>query len=469
MADQLTNDNVIQSSSYYVGSLLDQLVQGNVYQNSSQACVVDFTPPVFAGIVSANVASKGQIRTTWLAGTDVNLPVRYEIYIKELTSTGLFSTSNIVAITDKLQYDIFTMPDGSYLNNGSTYYVGVRAIDGVGNRDNNVLNISVISTGINLVADVYDVNASWSRDSSNNFSLTMWVNKNGQLADQSNSILNTAKYVIYDHLGNLVGMSENNIPASLNGQFHSTPIPSLIEFENTHYLIKATVSIDGADRVKYTPIELRELPYDIGGNLFINSSNQLVGSFWITEDEHVVTANVSVVFYQVYDYAGNAISGMTESNISIDSNGLFNITPVLATSLNQYKEAYSIKVIGTVDGLLHSTYLTLPKKIPAYESKGAFQINALNQWITTFWATADGSLVTGSRLGTANYIVYDSSGTPVAGLSQTGITPDITGKFYGTLVSAILITDLTLYTVKIGIEIDGVERVSYKAVSLLGN
>lgn len=468
MADQLTNDNVIQSSSYYVGGLLDQLVQGNVYQNSSQACVVDFTPPIFAGIVSANVASKGQIHTTWFAGTDINLPVRYEIYIKELTSTGLFSTSNIVAITDKLQYDIYSMPDGSYLKNGATYYIGVRAFDGVGNRDNNVLSLSVISTGINLMADMYEIKGAWSRDNTNQFRLTLWALKNGQTATQSNSSLATASFEIFDKTNTPVGMSELNIPASANGQFISTAIPSLIEHENTHYLIKSTISVDGVDRTGYVTIENRELPYDIGSTLYVNANNELVGSLWITEDEVIVTSDVTIMYYQVYDSNGNPVVGMTESNIPIDANGLFNIAPKPST-LNQYLHAYSVMVVANVDGIIHSSFLTIPKKVPNYESKGAFQINALNQWITTFWATADGSLVTGSRLGTANYIVYDSSGTPVAGLSQTGITPDVTGKFYGTLVSAILITDLTLYTVKIGIIVDGIERVSYKAVSLLGN
>jgi len=468
MADQLTNDFVIQGSSYYVTGILDQLVQGGVYQNSSNACVVDFTPPTFAGIVSANVASKGQIHTTWLAGTDVNLPVRYEIYIKEFTSVGLFVSSNIVAITDKLQYDIYAMPNGSYLNNGATYYVGVRAIDGVGNRDNNVVILNVISTGINLLADVYELKSEYSVDASQNFHLTMWVNKNGQIANSSNSILSPGKYEIYKADGTLLGMSQINISPLSNGQYIVTPITSLLDLESNHYLVKMTISVDGADRIGYSSIRKDELPYNINGNFYINTSNQLVGSFWALENEDIVITAIGTASYQVYDSTGAAVVGMSESGLTVGPNGLFIITPI-ASLVNQYTDAYSIKITMLIDAVQHSTFITLPKKIVSYESKGAFQINALNQFITTLWAVADGTLITGSRLGTANYIVYDSAGTPVSGLSQTGITADVTGKFYGSLVAAILLTDLTLYTVKIGIIVDGVERVSYKSFSLLGN
>lgn len=82
-------------------------------------------------------------------------------------------------------------------------------------------------------------------------------------------------------------------------------------------------------------------------------------------------------------------------------------------------------------------------------------------------ATADTAIVTGSRLGTANYTVYDSAGVAVVGLTQSGISPDINGRFITTAVSAAL-SDLTHYTVKIGIQIDGVERVSLSWFYFIG-
>jgi hypothetical protein len=148
------------------------LIENNFYQGTSQACIVDLTPPTFAGITFLDVESRGQIRAGWSAATDATAPIRYEVYIKASTATGLFSTTNIIAITPNLQYDIFTMPDGSFLQNGTTYYVGVRAIDGVNNRDSNIISMNVISTGVLTSIDVYETFAAWSIDTSNQFRIT---------------------------------------------------------------------------------------------------------------------------------------------------------------------------------------------------------------------------------------------------------------------------------------------------------
>jgi len=126
----------------------DIFVSDDFYMSTSQACVVDLTPPTFSGINFLDVESRGQIRAGWSVATDPDTPIRYEIYIKASNSIGLFNTANITAITDKLQFDIFTLPDGSFLVNGITYYVGVRAVDALGNRDANTVSLNVISTGV---------------------------------------------------------------------------------------------------------------------------------------------------------------------------------------------------------------------------------------------------------------------------------------------------------------------------------
>jgi hypothetical protein len=71
-------------------------------------------------------------------------------------------------------------------------------------------------------------------------------------------------------------------------------------------------------------------------------------------------------------------------------------------------------------------------------------------------------------LGTASYQIYDASGNPVAGLTQSGITADANGYFHITPVLATLITDLTHYTAKITISVAGLNRVSTRAFTLLG-
>ena len=77
-------------------------------------------------------------------------------------------------------------------------------------------------------------------------------------------------------------------------------------------------------------------------------------------------------------------------------------------------------------------------------------------------------MVPTSGLGSANYTVYDVSGNAVVGLTQSGITADANGRYHITAVSASLLTDLTHYNVKIGIVINGDEKVAYKGFTLLG-
>jgi len=89
------------------------LVNNNFYQGTSDACIVDLIPPTFAGINFLDVESRGQIRAGWSAATDPTPPIRYEVYIKASTATGLFNTTNIIAVTPNLQFDIFTLPDRS--------------------------------------------------------------------------------------------------------------------------------------------------------------------------------------------------------------------------------------------------------------------------------------------------------------------------------------------------------------------
>jgi hypothetical protein len=72
-------------------------------------------------------------------------------------------------------------------------------------------------------------------------------------------------------------------------------------------------------------------------------------------------------------------------------------------------------------------------------------------------------------LGTASYTVYDKDGTAVSGLTESGLSADSNGRYKTTAVSATLLTNLTHYTVKIAITVNGIERVSYKGFTLLGN
>lgn len=443
--------------------------EGGVYQGSVQACIVDLTPPTFAGLNSANVESRGQIRAKWLAATDTTPPVRYEVYLQATTATGLFNLANIVGMTDKLQFDTWTLPDGSFLVNGTTYFVGVRAVDAVGNRDTNTVSTSLISTGVFVSADVYQAEGAFVVGANNMFQGTMWILKNSVLG--TGATLGTASYQVYDKAGVAVpGMGQSGIAADANGQFKITPVASSLNEALDHYLVKVTITMDSAARTGYVPLLEPPPEYQVEGVFGLNESNQFVASFWASANEQVITnpARLGTASYQVYDRLGAAVSGMTESGITADVNGLFKITPITST-LQTDLTFYSVKVSIVIDGVIRSEFLPITGKIPEYECKGQFSINAANQFQATLWATVDGKVKKGTGLGTASYTVYDVTGAPVAGLTQSGIVADVNGRFQITPVSASLLVDLTHYSVQILINVDGVVRESFRGFTLLGS
>lgn len=445
------------------------LISNNFYQGTSGACIVDLIPPTFAGINFLDVESRGQIRAGWSAATDPTPPIRYEVYVQASTAVGLFSVANIIAITPNLQYDIFTLPDGSFLQNGVTYFVGARAIDGVNNRDNNVISMSVISTGILTAVDVYECKAAFSVDATNNFRLTLWADKNNSLAKPPSAILGTASFQVFDKLGNaVVGMSGAGIIANSEGLFTATGVSNLLDEQYSHYEIRVTISVDGEDRSNFIKIDSDQEQYYVNGTGGINDYNELIGSFWISENERIVTTNLGTGSYQVYTAEGVVIPGFTESGISADVNGFFVVTPIALPPGLSGTEPYVVRYTVTVNGTLRSRNVVFSPGTTTYTCRSTFSINALNQLEATFWTTVNDQLTAPALLGTASYQVYDKSGVAVAGLTQSSIVADVNGFFHITPVSAALLTDLTHYTAKITIEIAGQNRTVAKGFSLLG-
>lgn len=444
------------------------LVGNNFYQGTTQACIVDLTPPTFAGISSAAVQSRGQIRTSWLAATDATSPIRYEIYIQASTATGLFNTNNIVGITNKLQYDTWTLPDGSFLVNGTTYFLGVRALDGVSNRDSNTVSASVISTGVYTGADIYKTEGAFALNSSNQLQGTLWALKNSVLATSANAVMGTASYQIYDKTGSAVaGMTQSGISADSNGQYKITPVTSVLNKTLDHYMVKVSITIDGAIREGYVPL-IQEAPkYDISGLFFINEMNEFDGTFWVSADEVLKTTGLGNGSYQVFDHDGDPVVGMSETGIVPDVNGIYKITHVANLLTGNYP-GYSVRVTLSVDNTTRVEMFGIQANLPKYSVKGQFSINALNQLQAMFWLESDEGEVPLTGLGAANYTVYDANGTTVAGLTQSGISADVNGRYKITPVAATLLTDLTHYNVKIGIVINGAEKVGYKGFTLLG-
>lgn len=465
MADFLIQGSLFNQGTSSPTIVYDLLLTNNEIQNTSSACVVDLTPPTFAGISSLTVESRGQIRAKWLAASDPTAPIRYEIYIKANNNISLFTSINLIAITDKLQYDTFTLPDGSFLQNGTTYYVGVRAIDGVNNRDNNIVNLSVISTGVMVSADEYNAEGAFAINKNNQLQGTLWCLKNSTLATSLNSVLGLASYQIYDKNGSLVsGMSEIGISADTNGQYKITPVASTLNLTLDHYLVKVTINIDGADRVDYISLIEPVPEYEVHGSFSLDISNELNATFWASADDEAVTnvARLGTASYQVYDKDGVAVSGMSESGIPADANGLFKITPVLS-SLDNESTHYSVKVTVIVDNVARTNFLPILGKIPVYGIKGVFSVNKTNQFQGTLWAHKDSVICTSSNssMGVASYQVYDKAGVAVSGMSGSGISADANGQFKITPVVSSLDLKLEHYVVKITVNVDGVDRTDY--------
>lgn len=308
------------------------------YQGTSQSCILDLTPPTFAGVSSLTLQSFGQIRVQYAAASDASAPIKYEIYIKQSDAINLFYPANIVAITDKLQFDIFTLPNGVILNSSAPYYIGVKAVDAVGNRDNNLVNMNITTTGISgSGSSEYEVAGVFTVDSSGNFIGSLWATINDELVT-SLPRLGTASYAIYDKNSALVvGMAETGITPDANGQFTITPVVSSLDLVSNFYTIKATIIVDSLPRSNYLPISAGV--GSAGGVVFepravfsINASNQLQASIWITEDGEQINTGLGTASFTIYDKDGNSVS-ISQSGLIADVNGIYKSTPVSAVSI----------------------------------------------------------------------------------------------------------------------------------------
>lgn len=447
------------------------LVTNNFYISTSDACIVDLTPPVFAGINFLDVESRGQIRAGWSAATDSTLPIRYEIYIQATTAVGLFSVANIISVTPNLQYDIFTMPDGSFLVNGTTYHVGVRAIDGVSNRDSNTVSMNVISTGVLTSIDIYETKAVWSINNLNQFDVTIWANKNGSLAKSPEAVMGTASFQVYDEDGNIVvGMSGSGVSANSEGLYVFPSVANSLDSVYSHYEIKVTISIDGENRSNMVPVYPSSAKIEISGIADANPVNgNIFGSFWLTEDSSILTTGLGNGSYQVYTANGILIPGLAQTGIVPDVNGNYVITPLALPAPLDPSAAYVVLLEAVAKGKSYSTKIILGDDPVTYQLKSTLSINGSNMLQGSLWAHKIHELVATATLGTASYTIYDKNGIAVSGLTESGITADANGAFHITPVSAILLTDLTHFLIKIVINIGGFNRTAMKGLSLLGN
>jgi hypothetical protein len=384
----------------------------------------------------------------------------YQVYDKNgtiipaLTQSGLSPDSNgLYHIT----------PVASSLSSDLTHYVVKTSINVDGILRTTYLPI-IGGTPDYAVMGAFVVN------STNQFQGTIWALKNSVLAVSPGANMGTASYTVYDRNGSAVGgLSQSGITVSGNGQYIITPVTSPLNESMDHYLVKVTVNVDGVDRTSYVSLIEDKPEYEINGVANLDDTNTLQGSFWMSQDEKMVTSGLGTGSYQVYTANGTVVGSLSQSGIVANGNGVYVITPVALPPSVDPKSSYAIKITITANGVQRSDFIPIQQGVKDYGVRAVFSINASNQLQGTFWGMVDDIKADQSILDTASYIIYDKDGIAVGGLTETGITADSNGLFKTTPVSAILLTDLTHYTAKITINIAGSDRVSFKSFTLLGN
>lgn len=137
-----------------------RIFYGVISQRTSQACLVDSTPPTFAGIAGATPENSGSIEAQWALASDSNPPISYEVYIAlgAVSAGVLFQPSNLVDIAPNgsTSKKVFTLGDGTtFLVKNQVYTLGVRARDALGNVEFNTVIQTATAIASGNMAQVY--------------------------------------------------------------------------------------------------------------------------------------------------------------------------------------------------------------------------------------------------------------------------------------------------------------------------
>lgn len=329
----------------------NQLVSGGALQPTSQACIVDLTPPTFGGLTFLTRGTLGQLRASWAAASDTSSPIRYEVYVQAEPASNLFNIANIALVTTNLQADIFNIADGTLLQSGVKYFVGVRAVDAVGNRETNTISFSQVSPGITGATNA-SINGVFAINNNNQLIASFWVNDNDGVINNPFR-LGLASYVIYDQNGNIVpSMTQSNISADSEGFYEIAPVASILDLDNTYYTVKVTIFVDGIPVIYNLPITYAEAgpQYEPRAVFSIDAANQLQATIWVTKNGEQLSSNLGTASYAIYNKDGVAL-GISQSGIIADANGLFKTTPVLASALTDLTH-YTVIFTITADGAI---------------------------------------------------------------------------------------------------------------------
>lgn len=128
-----------------------QYAQAIAVQKIPTAPSADTSVPTFAGIASLVANANGSLTASWAAATGTKPNFRYRVYISTSNVPAtLFAGTNIpyVSRNSATSIDIWEDGNGAVLQQGVTYYVGIRAIDAQSFADSNTVMLSAISQGV---------------------------------------------------------------------------------------------------------------------------------------------------------------------------------------------------------------------------------------------------------------------------------------------------------------------------------
>lgn len=114
----------------------DNVDSNTVEQSATTLSEPDTTPPNFTGVISATAVSSSAVDLTWNAAADNVTPesgIVYDIYYSTLSEGQNFSVPNVSTPPGVLAHTV------TGLSPSTTYYFVVRARDGAGNRDVNLV------------------------------------------------------------------------------------------------------------------------------------------------------------------------------------------------------------------------------------------------------------------------------------------------------------------------------------------
>lgn len=136
------------TSAAMIPTIFDELSSGGVLQSTPASAYQIMTLPTFSGITTLAAQLSGSLLATWSSASGPNAPIVYDVYIQLGTASGLFVDANKVQSTFGLTSEIFHLKSGALLVYGSTYFVGVRARDPLGNLATDLSSLSAISSGV---------------------------------------------------------------------------------------------------------------------------------------------------------------------------------------------------------------------------------------------------------------------------------------------------------------------------------